>query len=270
MANSITFAGQTSPQMSLLDTMFRQVGVSAPVPCTVSGANAITMTPASYALTFSAYANYMQFSGIVAAPNILAVTIQVQGLAALPGYKDSPSGPVALQGGELVAGCAFTARYDSALNAGNGGFHVLTTTAFSGGTISGAGAIISLFGSVASIGGVTLTSMLLTGTSLSVVAKAVQVGSSLSTLTRINSALATLTYTITSANAVQDQNMAMSGALVNDVVSLGMGSSAPAGAGFTGFCGTVGTITVRLVNPSTVTLGAATLTVRAMAQGTTP
>lgn len=292
MALPNTFAAVTSATGAQLDANFNAVGNLGVIPCAVSGTNAITLTPtAGITPTIAAYANYLRFGGVVAVTNTAATTLRVGALAILNCYKDSPSGPIALSGGELIAGNAFTAIYNSALNAGAGGFHIYTNTGFAGGTISGSLANVVLSGgTLAVLGGslgASLTSSLLTGNSMTVNAllhsgtslqvsiasiTSLQVGSttSLATLTKMLSGLATLTFSVTSANAVQDQNMVVPGVQVRDVVSLGIGASTPSGAGFTGFCGTLGTVTVRLINPTTVTLGAATMTVRALAMGLTP
>ena len=263
-----TFAAVTAATGAQLDANFNADGKLGTIPCTVSGTNALTLTPtAGISPTIAAYSNYLRFSGIVVNSNTGAMTLAVGSLAALNCYKDSVTGPVALSGGELIIGNAFTAIYDSALNTGAGGFHIWYGTQPVGGTISGASAQISLInGSV----GMTLTSALLTGNSVSINAAQLQVGSSTASVTRINSGLGSVTFTVTPANSSQDQNIVVSGAQIRDVIALGLGTSTPAGAGFTGFCGTLGTVTVRMLTPTTVTLGAAPLTVRAMAMGLTP
>ena len=132
--------------------------------------------------------------------------------------------------------------YNSALNSGAGGFHIYASTDFAGGTISA---------SLASV-----TNLL--------------VGASAATVGRIVSGLGTLTFTVTPANQTQDQNIVVTGAQIRDVVAIGLGTSVPAGAGFTGFCSTIGTVTVRMLNPTAASIAAATMTVRAMAMGLTP
>lgn len=290
MALPTTFAAVTSATGAQLDNDFNAVGNMGVFPCAVSGTNALTLTPtAGITPTVAAYANYKRFSGIVAVTNTATTTLRIAALAALNCYKDSPAGPVALSGGELIVGNAFTAVYDSTLNTGAGGWHIYTSTAFAGGTITGnmvlSGAVLSVLGT--SIGA-SLTSSLLTGNSLTInnllntsslssigvgTVASLQVGilgSTLATLTRMLSGLATLTFTVTPANAVQDQNMVVTGVQVRDVVSIGLGPSVPSGAGFTGFCGTTSTITVRLLNPTAASIAAATMTVRAVGLGLTP
>ena len=336
MALPFAFIAVTSATGAQLDADFNAVGNMGTFPCAVSGTNAITMTPtAGITPSVAALANYMRFSGIVGVSNSTAITIQIGGLSALNGYKDSASGPVALTGGELIAGNAFTAVYDSALNTGAGGFHIIFSTAFAGGMI--AGNVILSGGYLAANGGLlgaTLASTLLTGNSLTISAlrlnattgslatatitnlanniatistlsgsiasistlsasiatlvtlsgslatlgtvsatiasiTSLSVGASASPLLRMISGIGTLSYSVTGANATQDQTFALAGAQIPDSLSIGLGTAVPAGAGFTGFISAAGSITLRLVNPATVTLGAATITVRATALGFT-
>ena len=155
MALPVTFAAQTTPTMPELDQNFAALGALTAIPCTVSGTNTITMTPAANTPTIAAYANYQPFSGVAAATNTGAATNAVGGLTALAIYKDSASGPVALAGGEIVIGNALYLVYDSALNAGNGGFHLLGAV-----TKANTGAAPA---TVNSATGVTLSAAVLTG-----------------------------------------------------------------------------------------------------------
>ena len=293
MALPNTFATKTAATGLQLDENFNALGVLVPIPCTVGGTNTVTMTPATTNTpTVSAYSNYRLFSGVVAATNTGAVTIQVGSLTALNAYKDSPAGPIALSGGELHIGNAFTAEYDSALNSGAGGFHIWSGTAFAGGTISGSLANLAIVGGTLSVLsgsiGASLTSSLLSGNSLTISAllgsysqasvslatlsnaQFGTLGTTLATLTRMVSALGTLVYTVTPAATSQDQNIVVSGAQVRDAISIGLGTSVPTGAGFTGFCGTLGTVTVRMLNPTASSISVTTMTIRAVAMGVSP
>lgn len=276
MAASITlFANQTAPTGPELDNNFLAYAVFGGIPCVVSGTNALTLVQNANTPTLTQLTNYIVFTGVFTNVNSGALTLQVAGFPALNGYKDSTGGPTAFTGGECVVSNAFSARYDSALNSGAGGFHVSTATGFVGGTIANnlvvSGAALSVIGG--SIGA-SLTSSLLTGNSLTISAlldnpTKLVIGTSAASVTRIQSALGTLSYSITPANGTQDQTFALAGAQVNDSVSIGLPASIPAGAGFTGYMAAAGTVSLRLVNPTTVTLGAATLTVRATAMGFT-
>lgn len=268
------FANLTTPTTPELDNNFLAYAVFTTIPCTVAGTNSLTMTQTANTPALSQLTNYIQFSGVFAVANTGALTIVAGGFGALPGYKDSPSGPVAFSGGECIAGNAFTARYDLALNAGGGGYHVSTNTGFAGGTISGPVVFQSPVSFVGGSVGATLSSTLLMGNSLTLSAllgsvTLLEVGASAASITRILSGTGTVTYSVTSANAVQNQNFALAGAQVGDAVFIGLPASPPAGAGFTGFMAAAGTVTLRLINPATVTLGAATITVRATAMGFT-
>ena len=244
MAATITlFANNAAPTGPQLDNTFAAYTPLTTIPCIVSGTNSITLAPlsgsASATPSITAYQNYMLFSGVVAISNSAATTMQVGSLALLKAYKDTALGPVQLTGLELIAGCAFTAMYDSALDSGAGGFHVTTGPNTVGATLN--------------VTELQATQLL--------------VGSSVVSVTRILSGLGTLAFTVTPANTTQDQSFALAGAQVRDVVSLGLGTSTPAGAGFTGFCATAGTVTVRLSNPTAGSIALTSMTIRAAAMG---
>ncbi len=286
------FASNTAPTGPQLDNNFLAYAVFGNIHCTVSGTNTLILTQKSNTPALTQVTNYIQFSGVFANTNTGAVTLTAGSFPILNAYKDSPLGPIALTGGECIAGNAFTARYDSTLNGNVGGYHITTATSFSGGTITGnvvlSSGVLSVLGgsigaslssSLLSGNSLTVSALLLTGTSLSGTSlqasiasiASLQVGSgTLATLTNMVSALATLTFTVTPANQTQNQNMTVTGAGVLDVVALGLGTSVPSGAGFTGFCGTIGTVTVRLLNPTAASIAATTMTVRALAMGLTP
>jgi hypothetical protein len=237
------FANLTTPTTPELDNNFLAYAVFTTIPCSVAGTNSLTLTQTANTPALSQLTNYIQFSGVFANTNTGALTIVAGGFGVLNAYKDSPNGPVAFSGGECIANNAFTARYDSTLNSNAGGYHVSTNTGFAGGTISGP---VVFQNTVAFVGG--------------------SIGA---TVTRILSGLGTLTYSITPANSTQNQNFTLTGAQFGDAIAIGFLASAPTGAGFTGFMAAAGTVTLRLVNPSAVTLGAATITVRATAIGFT-
>lgn len=238
MAFSVTFAALTAPVMSQLDTVFTQAGQLGVIPCAVAGTNDIVLTPtAGKTPVLSAYANYLRFSGVVVISNSGAVTARIGALAILNVYKDSPSGPVVCTGGELIAGCMFTLVYDLALNSGAGGFHLVTTTAYAGGTISGAVYINNNL-TVTSLASVTM----------------LMVGASASSITRILSAAATLAFTVIPANTTQRLTLAVPGAQVNDPVSVGPPASVTVGTFFTGFVLAAGTVAVVGANPTAASL----------------
>jgi hypothetical protein len=125
-----TFATLTNPTTPELDANLAVLSALAPIPVTVSGTNALTLTSIAGASAISSYQNYMTFIGIAANTNSGGVTASVVGIqsgAFLTVYKDSLSGPVALIGGEFVQNCAFTLSYDSTLNSNAGGFHLVNS-----------------------------------------------------------------------------------------------------------------------------------------------
>ena len=277
MAASITlFANLTTPTTPELDNNFVAYAVFGNIPCTVSGTNALTLVQNVNTPVLTTLVAYQSFSGVFSNNNSGALTLQVGAFSVLNGYKDSAAGPIPFIGGECIAGNAFSAAYDPALNSGNGGYHVLTSTQLAGGTIVGnltlSNGQFAALGTGATVGA-SLTSTLLTGNSLTISGANLQVGtlgSTLATLTRMVSAVGTVAFTVTPASTTQDQNIVVSGAQVRDAIILGLGAATPAGAGFTGFCGTLGTVTVRLLNPTAASISLTSMTIRAVAMGLTP
>lgn len=251
MAFPRTFAAMTQPVMSYLDENFAAAGNLGVIPCAVSGTNSLTLTPiAGITPTVAAYADYLQFSGIVAVTNTNATQARIGALALLNVYKDSPSGPVALSGGELIAGNAFTLRYDSALNTGAGGWHLIANTAYSGGTISGS-VFINNNLNVASLASVLMF----------------RVGATAATIARVLTVSGTLTYTVVPANTNQMQTLACPGAQVNDVVQVGAPASVVAGTSFFGHVLAAGTLGITAVNSTAASLTPLTGIYRAAVTG---
>lgn len=266
MAASITlFANNAAPNGPQLDGNFQSYTTMATIPCVVSGSNSITLTPSNgtpgATPSIIAYQNYMLFSGVVAVSNTAATQMRVGSLALLNAYKDTALGPAQLSGAELIAGCAFTALYDSALNSGAGGFHVTTGPNTVGATLN----VTQLIAKQITASTIASIATLMVGSIASI--PILIVNSSISSITRINSTLGTLSYSITPANTTQDQTFALAGGQVGDTVDVGFVTQPPAGVGFVGFMAAAGTINLRLTNPSTVTIGAASITVRAAATG---
>lgn len=151
----ITFASSNTPDLVWLDENFAAVGITVITPGAIAGTNTLTFTPAGNTPTIAAYQNYQLFSGLMTASNTGAVTFRVGGLAALPVYKASPSGPIPLSGGELIVLNYVLFAYDSFLNSGGGGFQIVTPPATAAGT--GAASTIT------NAAGVTLTAAQMTG-----------------------------------------------------------------------------------------------------------
>ena len=134
MSYSITqFQNSPGPdQLSALDNNFSTLSAADTISCAIAGTNTLTLTQNAAGLvpssTLSAYTNYMLFTGIASATNTGAVTATVGSIGALNVYKDTPSGPALLTGNEIVVTNAISLRYDSALNSGAGGFHLIAST----------------------------------------------------------------------------------------------------------------------------------------------
>ena len=262
------FSNLTNPTGPELDNNFLAYAVFGTIPCSASGTNNLTLTQNSNTPTLSELTDGIQFSALAAGTNTTTVTANVSGFGVLNVYKDSLAGPVALSGGELISGNAFTLRYDSTLNSGNGGYRIYTNTEYGGGTIT-SNVVVAAGGFGATLASTGLSGASITISALAGSVTALKVGASASSLTRMISGLGTLTFTVTPANSSQNQSFALAGAQIHNSVALGVGTSVPSGAGFSGYMSATGTVTMRLTNPSTVTLAAATLTVRATALGFT-
>ena len=233
MALPVAFTGNTTPTGEELDQDLAALGALGTIPCGVSGTNTLTLTQNADTPTTNAYANYMRFSGIAVADNTGATTARIGALGALNVYKDTPAGPVALSGGEIITDCAFTLIYDSALNSGAGGWHLVSTP-------------LSAYGG--SVSGSLSTPRLL-------------VGSSLATLTSLLSTNATVAFTVAPTQTEQDQNVTLAGVALGDQIAVGV-TTVPAGAMYSGHVPAAGTVALRLLNAGAASIGAFTVIAR--------
>ncbi len=127
MALPNVFTSVTEGTGAELDANFDAVANLGIIPGVITGTNSLTHTPtAGVTPTISAYFNYLRVAGIVAVSNTGTVTLQVGALAARNVYLDGASGPAVLGGGELIADNMATFSYDSALNSGAGGWHLVS------------------------------------------------------------------------------------------------------------------------------------------------
>ena len=200
------FANLTDPTGPELDEDLAELGALTVIPCSVSGTNALTLTPLQPTPDRAAYANYNQWSGIAVATNTGVLQAAIGSLASLVVYKDLGAGPVVCDGGELVVGNAFTLIYDSALGGGTGGFHLVSSTSstglflpLTGGVLSGpllGGTISATIGNI--LGTLTATTILAQGSLSSVFMDNVSIATltmsgSTSSIFAPNASLATLT-----------------------------------------------------------------------------
>ena len=244
MALPQTFASKTEATGAQLDENFAALGALVPIPCLASGDNTVTITPLANTPTVAAYSNYMQFTGISAAGNNGPATGKVGSLASLPIYKFSPAGPVLLSGGEMVANVAFTWMYDSALNGGNGGFHLMDAAA-----VTGAGGTIT--GPLVGSGSLAVLSFPLASiTRLSIGANGNTITRNLRVLSSSLSFAALLPGTGTTAS------ISMPGCSINDIVSVGAPAAAAASIGimYRGIVVNDGTVSLLFFNASTGTV----------------
>lgn len=251
----------TTPQ---LDANLNILSALVPIPCTVSGTNALVLTSIEGAGSVTAYQQNMQFIGIAAATNSSTVTANCAGFGVLNVYKDTINGPAALTGTEIVQNCQFTLTYDLALNGGAGGFHLQTgaaaqlngqtvtinslyaTSASLTGVFNGvslnlsgpfAGTSISITGPLTA-GNTTLTSASITGFANiggnASIAGTGSVGGLLSAasvsfaggdnVVRLTSKLATVTLAQMSPGAISLNTISFSGAQINDNIIVGLPS----------------------------------------------
>lgn len=241
MALPVLFAALSQATGADLDEDFAALGALTPIPCTVTGTNALTLSPLANTPTVTSYSNYMSFTAVAVASNTGAVQAQVGALPLLNVYKDSPTGPVPLTGNEIVTNNVFTLTYDSALNSGVGGFHLLTAPInAAGGTISGT---------------LSVTGALSGGT--------LQVSASGNPVTRILATLSTVTFTAIAPTSMQSQSIVFAGCKINDLVALGLPAAPTNNINFDGYVSANGTIVVRAANitGASVTPGAVTLTI---------
>lgn len=214
------FAAVTQATGQQLDDNLTLVSAQAPIPCTVTGTNDLTLTQKSDVYSVTAYGNNMQLSGVAAASNSTAMTARLGSLAALNVYKDSGSGPVVLTGGELIAGNAFTLFYDATLNTGAGGWHLFSSTGLPTTAINPS------------------TIQLNTG----------------AVLNRYLTATASVSFSIFDPFSSQQSIVAVTGIRPNDAVQVGGPSMANSMLSFFGFVPASGSVTLRAVNAGSVSV----------------
>ncbi len=213
-------AGVSSATGQQLDNNWTAVSNQAPIPCSVTGTNTLSLTQKPNVYVVTAYIQNMQFSAIASATNTSTATAQLGSLGPLTVYKDSPAGPVALSGNEIVANCAFTLMYDSALNVGAGGFHLFSSTD-------------------------------ITGTAIN--PSSFQLGSG-AVLNRYLTATASVSFSVFAANSSQESIITLAGAAVNDAVQVGPPAMSNQALSFNGYVPASGSVTLRAVNAAGATV----------------
>jgi hypothetical protein len=156
MALPYTFGNLTSWQADWLDDDFAALGACSVIPCTMTGTNALVLTPLADTPVPAAYADHQIWGGIAVGDNSGATTANAATLGVKNVYKDTASGPAALAGGEIKTGNYILLAYDAALNTGTGGFHLITAPSTAAGTITNVTAGTGIAGGGAS-GAVTVS-----------------------------------------------------------------------------------------------------------------
>lgn len=224
------FASLTNPDLPELDGNFAALGALVSIPCTVAGTNVIALTPLTLNVpSVTTYTQYQTYIGIAAAGNTGPTTAGVGSLGVLPVYKDTALGPAALTGGEIATNNAIFLTYDSALNSGNGGFHLGT----------GPYILAALF--LPLIGG-TLTGNL----ALPSLTLPAATGSS---LTRLRSTTASISWPVLTAGQSSIANVALTGIQIGDVAKIGFPSSVvQSGIGYNAFVSSPSVVSVEAFN----------------------
>lgn len=219
------------------------LGAVAPMPCGIAGTNALVLTQQTAGsgaiattIAITAYQTGMQFCGTAAQTNTGATTARVGGLSLLPVYKPAAGGPVVLAGGEIEINCAITLLYDATLDSGNGGFHLISSLAIAGSTITPA---------------------------LVRASAGIQLGATTSpTLTRLISDLRALAFTALVPNAAQEQTFTVAGVLSTDHIAWAFPQPVSLGLVLSGYFiagnGTMATLGAKMANvtaASTITPG---------------
>lgn len=279
----VTFASLATATLSQLDANFNALGALTPIPCAVAGINSLVLTPEANTPTVAAYANYMQFTGIVAATNTGAMTAAVGGLTALNVYIDTASGPTLVGAGEVVQNTSFTLMYDSTLNSGAGGFHLSSAAvsgsflALSGGTLTGpligtsigiSGALTAASASVTGVlsgssivasgniaaGSVTATVFNGAAASLSgaLVAAKLVIPPTGQSVTRILATTATLAFGSIAAQSTGDQTVTLAGCQIDDSPIIGYPAAPVAGLIAMPFVSATNIVTIRFGNLTTI------------------
>jgi hypothetical protein len=197
-------------------------------PCTTGGtANAIVLTLAdTNAPPLNALSNYQEFGFVAGATNNGATTIKVGSTTTLNAYKDTPAGPVALAGAEIVQNCGYIAMYDLALNGGVGGYHVRSAGMVANSPIN---------------------------------PSQIQIASG-ATMTRFLAGTYTVAFTVVPANTTQDVAVTLTGTQLGDFVHVGLTAAPTAGLMFNGRVPAVGSVTLRAANVTGASIAAFTLT----------
>lgn len=119
---STNYGGLTAGNQPLsdFDNSFDNVARMGILMCSSTGTNAVALTPLANYPTMTAYGNYQKVGFLAPNTSTGAVTINVSSLGALNAYQ--ADGTTAVGSGDQVSGCYYEYLYNSALNAGAGGW----------------------------------------------------------------------------------------------------------------------------------------------------
>lgn len=117
------YGPNTSPQMSWLDDTFGAVGAQGVIPCTVTGTNALVLTPFANALSPTGYTVQgipISVAFVAANTTTGAVTATVAGLQTVTVYTSGGSAPAGAN--SIIAGDYYQLVFVPSLASGSGGF----------------------------------------------------------------------------------------------------------------------------------------------------
>jgi hypothetical protein len=121
MSWPFTFGVLTSPaQLSDFDANFNQVAAMIDIPCSVSGTNALSLTPLVNCPVLTAYTEFCAARFRAGANSTNLVTAQISGLGFLPVYHADGATQATIN--DLVASQEYVVRFSQSLNAGAGGW----------------------------------------------------------------------------------------------------------------------------------------------------
>jgi hypothetical protein len=117
--------------LSLIDGMFQQTAQMLDIPCSASGATAISLTPLVNCPVLTGYTEFCAARFRATANSGAGVTAQVNGLGFLNVYK--ADGVTQATSNDLVIGFEYVVRFSQALGGGGGGWFLEAPALGSGG-----------------------------------------------------------------------------------------------------------------------------------------
>jgi hypothetical protein len=112
--------------LSLFDTLAQQIAQNVVIPCTAAGTNDISLTVNANGPPVTSYNNFALFSFVAANNSTGNCRLQVASIGLLNLY--TPGGTVQAASGSIASGTLYVVAFQSSLNAGAGGFVIVSST----------------------------------------------------------------------------------------------------------------------------------------------